>query len=168
MFDFAQKERKGRERADIPCRTAKRPTKNWQGRRHSPIVAAWKEGGRASERERGEPGKTPVYLFFLLRKSRLSSGFWKVANVFILEFLSSLKSTRAAHRTGPRPMSSRTASKRGNRRPDYASWSVRFVDCRYAKEKESPVPLFFVVLLFERLLQIRASIKFIIMYLAKF
>jgi hypothetical protein len=52
VFDFAQQERKGRERVDIPCRPAKRPTKNWQGRRHSPVVAAWKEGGRASERER--------------------------------------------------------------------------------------------------------------------
>ena len=41
--------RKGRGRADIPCRPAKRPTKNWQGRRHSPVVAAWKEGGRPSE-----------------------------------------------------------------------------------------------------------------------
>ena len=49
LFDFAQHERKGRERADIPCRPAKRPTKNWQGRRHSPVVAAWKEGGRPSE-----------------------------------------------------------------------------------------------------------------------
>jgi hypothetical protein len=52
VFDFAQQERNGRERADIPCRPAKRPTKNWQGRRHSPVVAAWKERGRASERER--------------------------------------------------------------------------------------------------------------------
>jgi hypothetical protein len=52
VFDFAQQERKGRERADIPCRPAKRPTKNWQGRRHSPVVAAWEEGGRASESER--------------------------------------------------------------------------------------------------------------------
>ena len=49
MFDFAKQERKGRERAHIPCRPAKRPTKNWQGRRHSPVVAAWKEGGRPSE-----------------------------------------------------------------------------------------------------------------------
>ena len=50
MFDFAQQEKEGKDRADIP----RRPTKNWQGRRHFPVVGAWKEGGRtraASERE---------------------------------------------------------------------------------------------------------------------
>jgi len=50
VFDFAQQEKEGKDRADIP----RRPTKNWQGRRHFPVVGAWKEGGRtsaASERE---------------------------------------------------------------------------------------------------------------------
>ena len=28
-----------------------------EGRRHSPVVAAWKEGGRASERARGKRGE---------------------------------------------------------------------------------------------------------------
>ena len=59
MFDFAKQERKGRERAHIPCRPAKRPTKNWQGRRHSPVVAAWEgeERRRPSAREREEKRK---------------------------------------------------------------------------------------------------------------
>jgi len=62
---FAQQERKGRERTDIPCRPAKRPTKNWHGRRHSPSRRRL-EGSRASER-------ASESLFFFLKSSERES-----------------------------------------------------------------------------------------------
>ena len=50
MFDFAHSRngREGKGRTH-PCRPAKRPTKNWQGRRHSPLSSPL---GKKAEAER--------------------------------------------------------------------------------------------------------------------